>query len=236
MINIKIDPGIFEMFPAFRRGVVVALGVDNSRDHSELSTMLRDAENGLRIIGDSLLDDPRIDCWREAYRRFGSNPKDFPPSIELLLKSVSKGRTIRQISSLVDVFNIISMESVIPCGGDDLDAVIGPVVLGFATGSESYSPLGSPSVARNPRPGEVIYFDAGSNTVLCRSWNWKNADQTKIQLVTRNVAINVDAMIPPHDPRILVAATSRVAGLVRQYCGGDVTTHFLGPDQHELTM
>jgi lysyl-tRNA synthetase class 2 len=121
----------------------------------------------------------------------------------------------------VCIFNVVSLHHVVPCGGDDLDKVTGDVLLGRAEGTETYVPLGQPEVRESPRPGEVVLMDTGNRDVFCRCWCWRNGDRSRIEPVTRRVAINVDAL-PPVTAGEGRAAADEVAALVVRHCGGEV--------------
>lgn len=225
-----VEPGIFERFPGFRRGVIIGRNVRNAGAAPELEELLNKAQATVYAADISIMESPRIVAWRNAYLNLGFSPKDFPPSIDFLIRHIKKGRRLRSINKLVDIFNTVSLNWLMPCGGDDLDCVKGPLTLGFADGSELYHPLGSPGVERKPSSGEVIYFDAGKKIVMCRCWNWKNSDLTKITPATRNVVINVDAFLPNINLSDLDATTSSMADLVLTFCGGEIHKYLLEPD------
>ena len=82
-------------------------------------------------------------------------------------------------------------------------------------------------------PGEVIYVD--DNKVMCRRWNWRQGDQTKLTPATTNVAINVDCL-PPVSKDEAKAITAELADLVREFCGGKVTYFLLDATQSEVEI
>ena len=217
------------MFPEFRRGVIIGHNVNNTRADSQLDELLIEAQGDVFTSHITEVEYPRIKAWRDAYLSFGVSPKDFPPSIDFLVGYIRKGRRLRSINKLVDIFNVVSLRWLMPCGGDDLDFVTGPLVLGFARGSERYYPLGSPNLERKPAPGEIIYFDDATKIVMCRCWNWKNCDVTKITPTTRNVVINVDAFISNISLRDFDAVTGSLADLISRYCGGNIRKYVLEP-------
>ena len=88
--------------------------------------------------------------------------------------------------------NINSIRDVIPVGGDDVMRAGGSLVLGYADGSETFSPLGNPDVKEQPAPGEVIYVVAESKEVMCRRWNWRNGHATRIAENTGVIVMNID--------------------------------------------
>jgi lysyl-tRNA synthetase class 2 len=178
------------------------------------------------------LADPRLLAWEDAHRKFGSDPERFPPSIRALLSRVTVEPNLPFINSVVALFNTISLKYVVPCGGDDVDRVEGNLVLGRAEGSESFVPLGSEE-SESPEAGEVIYFDDGSNNVLCRRWNWRNGNKTKIEDTSKRLVINVDGL-PPTTPENVREARDDLAELLREHGEADVETSDLHAGRRRL--
>jgi DNA/RNA-binding domain of Phe-tRNA-synthetase-like protein len=132
----------------------------------------------------------------------------------------------RRINPLVDLYNAVSLRHFVPVGGEDLGAVSGEVELRFA--GENEPPvrlLGEPlESARPPKAGEVIYAD--DLGALCRRWNWKEADRTKLTEKTTRGFLVVEAL-PPVGRAELDAALADLKGLVEKYCGGTVRSGVL---------
>jgi DNA/RNA-binding domain of Phe-tRNA-synthetase-like protein len=235
-VQFRIEPGIFQAFPQFCRGIVLATGIDNTGSSSVIEKLLRQQEESVRL--DHAIDlaaHPRLLAWKEAYRRFGANPNKFTPSILFLIKQVKAGKTIRSISPAVDAFNVISLKYLIPCGGDDIDSIEQDMTLGLATSQETFAPLFNPTEVEHPEPGEVIYVNRFSGRVMCRRWNWRNADFSKLTPATQNVAINVDGMMPSLSRREIEAAAEELGKLIQSNCGGNVSIRYLdatSPESH----
>jgi DNA/RNA-binding domain of Phe-tRNA-synthetase-like protein len=227
-MKFRIEERVFQMFPHFCRGIVVASGIDNSRPCPEIEKLLREQEEAMR--GDSAIDlaaHPRLLVWKEVYRQFGSNPNKFTPSIVFLAKQVKAGKPVRSISPAVDAFNIISIKHVIPCGGDDMDTVEEDVTLGLAISDETFAPIFKPEEIEHPEPGEVVYVNRRTGRVLCRRWNWRNADFSKIAPETRNLAINVDGMMPSISRQEIEEAAEELRQLLLRNCGGEISIRYL---------
>lgn len=232
-----IEPEIFRMFPEFCRGVVIASGVDNSRPCPELEALLREQEEKMRLdLSMDLATHPRLSVWKDSYRRFGSNPNKFTPSILFLAKQVKSAKTIRSISPAVDAFNCISLKYVIPCGGDDMDSVEGDLTLGCADSDETFAPIFKPEEIEHPDRGEVIYVNRRTKRVLCRRWNWRNADFSKILPGTRNLAINVDGMQPEISRQEIEGAADELKRLLLRFCGGSISIHYLDAQNPEAEV
>lgn len=62
----------------------------------------------------------------------------------------------------------------------------GDLQLCFAQGDERFVPLGSQEVF-SPREGEVVYKD--DEKVICRRWNWRESNETKVTESSKNVIV-----------------------------------------------
>jgi DNA/RNA-binding domain of Phe-tRNA-synthetase-like protein len=236
-MQFRIEEDVFRMFPEFCRGIVIAAGIDNSRPCPELENLLKEQEEKTRQdAGIDLSNHPRLLVWKESYRKFGSNPNKFTPSIVFLTKQVKSGKPVRSISPAVDAFNIISLKYIIPCGGDDVDSVEEDVTLGRAVSDETFAPIFKPEEVEHPDPGEVIYVNRRTGRVLCRRWNWRNADFSKITPQTRNLAINVDGMMPSISRAEIEEAAEELKQLLVRYCGGTATIHYLEASRREIDI
>ena len=227
-MKLTIGQDFLALFPEALIGVVRVHGCDNAAGAGagQIEALLRQAEAGARtaFAGAALAEEPRIACWRDAYRQFGASPKKSPSSIENLLRRVVKGEALRPINPLVDVYNAVSLARVLPAGGEDLARLEGDVVLCRAGDAEPPVLLLGEGEARPPHPGEVIYRDDVS--AICRRWNWKEADRTKLTAATRHAVLVVEAL-PPTSRGELEQALAELAERVTRFCGGDASTTIL---------
>jgi len=166
--------------------------------------------------------------------KFGSNPDEFLPSIKSLLKRITKGGGLPFINSVVALFNYISIKYLIPCGGDDVEKVEGNLRLGLAKGNEIFIPLGT-NDKESPEAGEIIYFDDKTLRVMCRRWNWRNGDLTKITEATNKIVINLDG-IKPATPALIEQARDELASLLIEHCQAKTTTDLLNKDKPEVEI
>jgi DNA/RNA-binding domain of Phe-tRNA-synthetase-like protein len=218
---LRVTEEIFALFPDAVLGVVTAQGIDNTGDGAGLAGPLRQEEERVRatLAGVQISEHPHIAPWREAYRRFGAKPKDHPSSIENLARRVLKGWTVPHVNPLVELYNTISLRHLLPVGGEDLDRVQGDVLLALATDREAPVHLLGDPEARPPKPGEVIYRDELGT--LCRRWNWKEAERTKLTAETRNAVLVIETL-PPAGRDLVERAGDELAALIREHCGGEV--------------
>jgi DNA/RNA-binding domain of Phe-tRNA-synthetase-like protein len=229
MPEIRIAEKIFEQYPTFRRGIVIARNIDNRGPSRELAETLQDSLSTAARQPVDLKTDPRALAWNDAHRRFGSNPNKFPPAHCALLKRVQRpGAQLPLINKVVAIMNINSIQDVIPVGGDDVIRAAGSLELRYADGSESFTPLGTPEQTEQPVPGEVIYVVPETKEVMCRRWNWRNGDKTRIAQDTQIIVMNIDGLGADSAARSL-ATRDRVAQMLEVHCRAEVTRALLSP-------
>lgn len=230
-----IKKEIFNSFPDLIIGSVLAKGVDNKGELAEIDKLLRDTEN--KVVNEfaqfeSPSQHPNIMPWRQAYKKFGSDPHDYRCSSEALVRQVLKGNRIRHINKLVDLYNYISLKYVLPAGGEDLDKIKGDLILDFAKGDEPFIKLDGVE-NEPPSVGEVVYKD--EEGAVCRRWNWREAERTKLTEETKNAAIVIEGL-PPISTEIVESATKELADLIQKYCGGEVSYQILNRENPEIEI
>ena len=231
MVEIQVQERIFVKYPTFRRGIVIARNIQNGGQSEALKALLNEAVTEASRNPIDLKSDPRILIWNEAHKEFGSNPNKFPPAHAALIKRVQKaGTQLAFINNVVAIMNYNSIRDVLPVGGDDVAGGGECLVLGFAEGTESFVPLGSPDVKEHPLPGEIIYTVQPSGEVMCRRWNWRNGHNTRITEETRMIVMNVDALGEGSE-EMAVHARDRVSSMIETYCQAEVTLAMLSPSQ-----
>lgn len=220
-----VYPEIFEKCPDYERAVVVATDVCNDGQSDELLEAFEvvQAMAKQKLPQQNVVRHPYIASWRAAFRELGVNPKQYPPAVASLAKSLHR-RSLPFINTLVALFNLISVKYLLPCGGDDIDRVTGDLHLKPANGDELYTPLNS-RVVEHPQPGEIIYVD-DAGMVLCRRWCWRQGDKTKLTPETRNVAINLDCL-PPVTRQEVEVVVNELTELIAKYCGGKTSSYWL---------
>ena len=211
--------------PGIQVGLIVVRNADNTGQYDALTTKLRAGEAYIRntLNEETYREHPTLAALQEVHRAFGNNPNKFPPSIQALCKRILKGGDLPSINLLVDAYNIVSLQHILSCGGEDLDACDGDIVLDYADGSEEFIALGE---AENtpPKPGEVVYKD--NQGVICAKFDWREGDRTKITPESKNVVLVIETL-PPTGKAELEQALQELVDLVTEHCGGSLTTHIL---------
>jgi DNA/RNA-binding domain of Phe-tRNA-synthetase-like protein len=232
MRKIIVDQDIFDRFPDFKRGLIIVSDVKNAASNPTIEQMLNTEIE--RKAGSNDVAHEYVKAWDEVYAKLGVNPNKFPPSIKSLLKRVAKSGGFPFINSIVALFNYVSIKYLIPCGGDDTNRIEGNLRLGLSRGNETFIPLGTEAM-ETPIAGEVIYFDDKSLTVMCRRWNWRNGDATRIDEPTSRLVINIDG-VGPVPLSVITEARDELAGLLKGQCGASLKTDLIDKQKMEVEI
>jgi DNA/RNA-binding domain of Phe-tRNA-synthetase-like protein len=216
-LALRLTPEIADEYPDYRAGVVVAENLVNGPGDERSESALQDAERRWPSL-ERPADHPHIAAWRAAFSRFGAKPSRYPSSAEALMLRAIRGQELPRINRLVDLYNAVSVAHAIPVGGEDLDAVAGPVTLMHAAGSEPFDPRDDPAAdAEHPRPGEVVWADELG--VTCRRWNWRQGRRTQLTPHTTAAYFVFDALGPCDDAQ-LAGAMEHLSERITALCPG----------------
>lgn len=231
-MKLRIDGEILDRFPGLSLGVVVARRIDNRGTSDVVMRKIREREKEIRESYDpeTLSQEPKIESWRKAYSSFGAKPNKYKSSVESLYRMVLKGIDLRPINKVVDIYNSISLTHLVPAGGDDVSKVDGDIILRFARGDEPFTPLNSEE-QETAKEGEVIYAD--DQEVLCRRWNWRECNKTKMTEETEDVALVVEGL-PPVTEEEISRIIEDLSQLIKENCGGEVRTAVLSRAAREI--
>ncbi len=230
----SISSEVFDRFPHYVRGVVIARDVKNDQSPPPLVEMLRAAEASVRqrLDLEKLTSEPRIASWREAFRVLGVKPNEFRSSIEAMTRRVLRDQELPSINALVDIGNVVSLRRLVPVGGHAIDVLTQDIALRPATGNETFVPFGSDQT-EHPAPGEFVFVEG--NTVLTRRWSWRQANHTLTLPETTAIEINVDGLPPVALPEV-EAICDEVMELVRSFCGGSVRREVLSRQNPRISL
>lgn len=232
-MKFSVDKRIADKFKGVLIGVLIAKNVNNKGFPDEVISQLRLEEKRIRVNYnlESLSQEVRIKIWREAYSVFGGKPKEDKSSVENLYRRVIQGETLNHINKLVDIYNLISLKYMLPVGGEDLAKIKGDLVLTFASDKEPKVKLLGDKDERPPHKGEVIYKDTIS--AICRRWNWREADRTKLTEETSNCILVIEGL-PPVKRSDIEKAVNELSNLIIKACGGEVSFKILDEKNLEI--
>jgi len=90
----------------------------------------------------AVLESPAILATRTAYKILGKDPARYRGSAEALLRRVIAGKGLPRVNNVVDIINLVSVESRLPIGLYDLRHLRGDIVFRAGRAGETYKGIG----------------------------------------------------------------------------------------------
>ncbi len=89
---------------------------------------------------------PAIQSTRRAYKSCGKDPARYRASAESLLRRAIQGKGLYRVNNVVDLLNLVSIESGFSIGGYDAKQIQGAIRLGIGKAEEDYTGIGRGSL------------------------------------------------------------------------------------------
>jgi DNA/RNA-binding domain of Phe-tRNA-synthetase-like protein len=158
----------------------------------------------------AVLESAPIVTTRSAYKVLGKDPARYRGSAEALLRRVIAGKGLPKIHAVVDVINLVSVESRLPIGLYDLAHVNGDIVFRAGREGETYKGIGKYDLNLEDLP---VFADAmgphGSAT--------SDSERTMVTLETKKV---IAIIVSFGGPDGLEKWTERMGELLKLYGTG----------------
>lgn len=143
MIHVSISEEIAKACPDLHVAVVEC-DVVNTVSDEQLWKEITEVETHIRTT--CKLEDinkfPPIQATRQAYKRLGKDPNRYRPSAEALRRRILRELPLYKIDTLVDIINLLSIQSGYSIGGFDAGKIDGDLVLGVGREGEIYHGIG----------------------------------------------------------------------------------------------
>ena len=164
-----------------------------------------------------LKDNPVIKAYRKFYWSIGIDPTKQRPSSEALIRRVLRGLDIPFINNVVDIGNIVSMETMIPIGIYDLDKIKGEILyLREANENEVFVPIGGKE--ENLKKGQIVLSDKEK---ILHVYPHRDSIFTKVSNETQKILI-IACGVPNVNKELVYNAAYKVAQNVIKYVGGEL--------------
>ena len=143
MASLSIDPGLKLKCPRLALGFLTARVNARETPHGLLEEMkVREMEILHLPEPRALLESPKIMATRAGYKALGKDPARYRGSAEALLRRIISGKGFPQINTVVDIINLVSVDSRLPIGLYDLAQVKGDIVFRAGRAGETYKGIG----------------------------------------------------------------------------------------------
>jgi len=216
MPKLTIDPALKQKCPRTALGFLLARVITRDTPAGLLEEMsLRENE----ILGlpqpRVVLESSTILATRGGYKALGKDPARYRGSAEALLRRLLSGKGFPQINSVVDIINLVSVESRLPIGLYDLAHVKGNIVFRAGRAGESYKGIGKYDL--NLEDLAVFCDDVGPHGSPT-----SDSERTMVRSATLQVAA---ILISFGGVEGVQTAGERMSALLEKYAGGH-DTHF----------
>lgn len=143
MIDVRISQQLKTKCAKASLGCVQA-EVEAGATPAALDEALRGCEERIAKLADprAILEAPAILATRAGYKALGKDPARYRGSAEALLRRLIAGKGLPRINCVVDVINLVSVESRLPIGLYDLAQVEGEIEFRAGRAGETYKGIG----------------------------------------------------------------------------------------------
>lgn len=143
MMTISIDPQLKAKCPRIALGCLTA-DVEAKETSPALEQELSVCEEKILKLREprSALESPEILAARSGYKALGKDPARYRGSAEALIRRILSGKGLPRIHAIVDIINMVSVESRLPIGLYDLAHVRGDITFRAGRAGETYKGIG----------------------------------------------------------------------------------------------
>lgn len=130
--------------PSFVGAAIIAK-VSNVPASEDLKREMETCEDRLQraYTTETLKKHKNIEATRRAYRAAGKDPSRYRPACEQLIRRTLQGKRVHSVSAIVDVMNLVSMETGYSTAAIDANKLEGDTVsLGLGKAGEEYEGIG----------------------------------------------------------------------------------------------
>ena len=168
-----------------------------------------------RYALETLKDEPRLRAYRDFFWRVGVDPTKVRPAAEALLRRLIQGKPFPRINTLVDAYNLASIETRVALAAFDNAKLRGDLRMRRSRPGETFLGIGMDAPVTLTGV-EVVCEDADQ---LVAIYPYRDAEASKVTADTRDVRFLVCG-VPGIPVDALREAATVAAKMVTRFCGG----------------
>ena len=132
---------------------------------------------------DEVLNNPITQGYADLLKSVGRSIKKYPPTVPAFIRNIQRRGSMPHINSVIDIYNVESLHSLLAIGGHNLDKIDGQITFTVAKEAGVFLPISSTEkqvaetdyVYRDPkgiiawlgvRDGENYKFDDGTKNAI----------------------------------------------------------------------
>jgi len=142
-MNLTIHPDLTAKCPRTSLGMLTAR-IATRETPAALAQEMKTRESEILKLPDPrmVLESGKILAARSGYKALGKDPSRYRGSAEALLRRIISGKSFPHINAVVDVINLVSVETRLPIGLYDLRNVQGDIEFRVGRSGETYKGIG----------------------------------------------------------------------------------------------
>lgn len=146
--NLSIDQTMKSMWPATRVGCIQYKVCVEKKNEDMWKYLKKDIYKKAKdnIFDYGINEIPNIKESRSAYKAFGKDPSRYRVSSEALIRRIGQGKGLYEVNTVVDVNNLISIESGFSAGSYDLANIEDSLVFRTGKEGETYKGIGKEEI------------------------------------------------------------------------------------------
>ena len=165
---------------------------------------------------ETIKDDVVFKKYRKFFWKLGIDPTKKRPASEALVRRILQGKTIPEINTLVDAYNLASIKTAIPLAAFDMDHLVGDLLMRFAKEGETFTGIGM----KKPilLSSELVIVDEEKVIAV---YPYRDADITKVGIGTSEILL-LSCGVPGIENETLEGTLSIAEEIITRFCGGIV--------------
>lgn len=182
-------------------------------------------EKVLNISDETLKENEILEGYREKTRQIGRSLKRYPPSAEALINNMKRRQEMPRIKTLIDIYNIGSLKSMLSIGAHDADSFEGPIRFTFTEEADSFTPVGGGS--KPVHAGDFVYRD---DKGIVAYLDARDADDYKIVDTTKNVLLVIQGNSKT-SREFREEVLGEICKNIQEVCGGEYKIFSVEPNK-----
>lgn len=183
-MKIKIVEELLEKIPNFLV-IPYTMEVDNQKTNAVEELLLALKEKYTNFVpATEIVTIPKLKVSRDGYKKLGKDPSHTRLACEALLRRLIKGDNLYRLGDIIDLGNVLSIETMRSVCVVDLDKIVGDVVIRIGTKEDVYYGINRGLINVDKIP---LYTDDlgpfGNPT--------SDTDRTKVTGSTKNILIMI---------------------------------------------
>ena len=217
MMILKINKQLRNSFPNINIVLIQINGVKIKKTDEKLEKIKFEVMKNVRDEHEinSLKDNPTVKAYRKFFWKIGIDPTKIRPAAEALIRRILVGKTIPNINTLVDAYNLASIETKIAFATFDTDKLEGDLTLRFSEKGEEVYGIGMKKTFIL-KGGEIVISD---NKKLIAIYPYRDAQNTKVTEKTKNITM-IACGVPGISIELLSNALQIASSYVKTFCDG----------------